>query len=268
MDSRPIGVFDSGIGGLTVVKEIMRILPKEDIIYFGDTARVPYGSKSHDTITKFSIQNTKFLISRDVKAIVVACNTASAFSIDELQRNFDIPIIGVIKPGARAAVRTTQNGKIGLIGTEGTIGSKAYEKSIRKLYPEAEIFGFPCPLFVPIVEEGWADSKVSYIVAEEYLKALKDAGVDTLVMGCTHYPLLTKVVGDIMGNSVNLINPAEETALELKEILRENSLQNIYNRTTSYEYNVSDNPNKFVRVGSNFLSREIDNIQRIDIEKY
>lgn len=268
MDSRPIGVFDSGIGGLTVVKEIMRILPKEDIIYFGDTARVPYGSKSHDTITKFSVQNTKFLTSKDVKAIVVACNTASAFSIEELQKSFDVPVIGVIKPGARAAVRTTQNGKIGLIGTEGTIGSKAYEKSIRKFYPEAEIFGFPCPLFVPIVEEGWADSKVSYLVAEEYLKVFKEAGIDTLVMGCTHYPLLTKVVGDIMGADVNLINPAEETALELKEILREKSLQNNQDRTASYEYNVSDNPEKFVKVGSKFLNREIDNITRIDIEKY
>lgn len=268
VDTRPIGVFDSGIGGLTVVKEIMRILPKEDIIYFGDTARVPYGSKSHDTITKFSIQNTKFLISRDVKAIVVACNTASAFSIEGLQKSFDIPVLGVIKPGARAAVRTTQNGKVGLIGTEGTIGSRAYEKAIRKLYPEAEIFGFPCPLFVPLVEEGWSESKISEMVAEEYLKPLKEAGVDTLVMGCTHYPLLTRVVGEVMGSEVSLINPAEETALELKEILREKSLQNIYNRTTSYEYNVSDNPEKFVRVGSNFLNREIDNIQRIDIEKY
>lgn len=268
MDNRPVGVFDSGIGGLTVVKEIMRILPNEDIVYFGDTARVPYGAKSPETITKFAFQDTRFLVGKDVKAIVIACNTASALALEAVQTGFDIPVIGVIKPGAHASVRTTKSGKIGIIGTEGTIGSKAYEKSIGRLYPEAELLGVPCPLFVPIVEEGWADTKVSYLVAEEYLSSFREAKVDTLVMGCTHYPLLSKVVGDVMGPDVALINPAEETAIELKEILMEKGLQNSSDNKPHYSYFVSDNPDKFSRVGSNFLNREISNIQKIDIERY
>jgi glutamate racemase len=268
LDRRPIGVFDSGIGGLTVVKEIMRILPNEDIVYFGDTARVPYGTKSPETITKFAFQDTRFLISKDVKAIVIACNTASAMALEAVQEGFDIPVIGVIKPGAHASVRTSKTGRIGIIGTEGTIGSKAYEKSIKKLYPEAELVGYPCPLFVPVVEEGWVDTKVSYLIAQEYLEPLREAKVDTLVMGCTHYPLLTKVVGDIMGSGVNLINPAEETAIELKDILMEGNLQNSSDNAPNYSYFVSDNPDKFSRVGSNFLNREISNIRKIDIEKY
>ncbi|TDT62352.1 glutamate racemase [Fonticella tunisiensis] len=268
MDRRPIGVFDSGIGGLTVVKEIMKILPEEDIVYFGDTARVPYGSKSRDTIIKFAFQDSRFLLSKNVKAIVVACNTASAMSLGELQESIEVPVIGVIKPGAHAAVRASKTGRIGIIGTEGTIGSRAYENAIKKLYPEAEIIGHPCPLFVPLVEEGWAGTKVSYLVAEEYLKPLKDVDIDTLVMGCTHYPLLTRVVGDVMGQDVTLINPAEETALELKEILMEKGLQNDPENNPSYRYYVSDNPDKFSRVGSNFLNRDISNIQKVDIEKY
>lgn len=268
LDKRAVGVFDSGIGGLTVVKEIMKILPNEDIVYFGDTARVPYGNKSPETITKFSFQNTRFLIRMDVKAIVVACNTASALSLEKLKENFSIPIIGVIKPGAYMAVKETKNNRIGIIGTEGTIGSKAYEKAIKKLKPDAQLFGFPCPLFVPIVEEGWAESKVSRIIAEEYLKPLKESGVDTLVMGCTHYPLLTGIVGDVMGSGVKLINPAEATAVKLREILVENAMQNEENRTAACRYYVSDNPGRFSKVGSNFLSRDITEIIKIDIEKY
>lgn len=268
LDNRPVGVFDSGIGGLTVVKEIMRIMPHENIVYFGDTARVPYGTKSSETIKKFGIQDTRFLLSKGVKAIVIACNTASALALEGIQQEFDIPVIGVIKPGAYAAVRNTRSGRIGIIGTEGTIGSRAYERFIGNLKPEAELMGHPCPLFVPIVEEGWAGTKVSYLVAEEYLEPLKIASIDTLVMGCTHYPLLTRVVGDVMGGEVTLINPAEETAIELKSILIEKGIQNTALNTANYSYYVSDNPEKFSRVGSNFLSREISNIQKIDIEKY
>lgn len=267
MDERPIGVFDSGIGGLTVVKEIMRILPQENIIYFGDTARVPYGNKSPETITKFAMQNARFLISKGVKAIVIACNTASAFSIREIQENFNIPVLGVINAGATAAVNSTSNGKIGIIGTEGTIGSRAYEKVMKRLNSDVEIYGYPCPLFVPIVEEGWADTKVSHLIAEEYLKGFKEAEIDTLVMGCTHYPLLKNVVASIMGSNVTLINPAKETAIELKEILQLNHIGN-NNGSAVYEYYVSDNPDKFSRVGSNFLTKEINNINKIDIEKY
>ncbi|MCX7951017.1 MAG: glutamate racemase [Clostridiales bacterium] len=268
MDTRPIGVFDSGIGGLTVVKEIMKILPYEDIVYFGDTARVPYGSKSQETITKFAKQNSRFLLSKDVKAIVIACNTASAFALDDVNAEFEVPVLGVIKPGANAAVRATKTGRIGIIGTEGTVNSKAYEKAIKKLFKEVEIFALPCPLFVPLVEEGWADRQVSYMVAQEYLEPLKKAEIDTLVMGCTHYPILTKVIGEIMGDEVTLINPAEETAIELKSILFENGLQNTTKRKPEYSYFVSDNTEKFARVGSNFLNKEIENISKIEIEKY
>jgi glutamate racemase len=268
LDSRPIGVFDSGIGGLTVVKEIMKILPNESIVYFGDTARVPYGNKSHDTVTKFALQDTRFLVSKGVKAIVIACNTASAFSLDDVQESFNMPIIGVINPGARAAIKSTRSGRIGIIGTEGTIGSRAYEKEIRKLKNDVTIFGYPCPLFVPLVEEGWVDGKIAHMVAEEYLSVLKEVEIDTLVMGCTHYPLLKKVVGDVMGPDVNLINPAEETALELKEILYKNNLENSDKAVAEYMYYVSDNPEKFARVGNNFLNKEITNICKIDIEKY
>ncbi|MCX7904055.1 MAG: glutamate racemase [Caloramator sp.] len=268
MDKRPIGVFDSGIGGLTVVKEIMEFLPNENIVYFGDTARVPYGTKSAETVTRYAFQNTRFLLTKDVKAIVVACNTASAVSLDILQESFDIPIIGVIKPGASAAVKATLNKKIGIIGTEGTVNSRAYERAIKRLLPEAEIFAYPCPLFVPIVEEGWANTKVSYMVAEEYLKPLKESNIDSLVMGCTHYPLLTKVVDDVLEHKVKLINPARETALELKNILIEKGIENNQIDAAQYEYYVSDNPEKFKKVGGNFLEHDIINIKKIDIEKY
>lgn len=268
MDNRPIGVFDSGVGGLTVVKEIMKILPDEDIIYFGDTARVPYGNKSPQTVTKFSFQDTRFLISKNVKAIVIACNTASAMSLENVQKNFELPIVGVIRSGAIAAVNETKSGRIGLIGTEGTICSRAYEKEIKKLYPSGYIFGVPCPLFVPLVEEGWADSEIAYMVATEYLAGFKAKNIDTLIMGCTHYPLLKKVVGSIMGDDVKLINPAKETSIEIKEILNEMDMCNIANRNPVYQYYVSDNPEKFSSIGNNFLNREILNIQKIDIEKY
>lgn len=268
MDDRAVGVFDSGIGGLTVVKEIMRILPNEDIVYFGDTARVPYGSKSTETITKFSFQNTRFLMSMNVKAIVVACNTASALSLERLQSEFDIPIIGVIEPGADMAVSTTLNNRIGIIGTEGTIGSRAYERAIKKLKPEAELFAYPCPLFVPIVEEGWADTNVSMLIAQEYLKPLKGLNIDTLVMGCTHYPLLTKTVGEVMGDKVKLVNPALATALKLKEILIGCGIENSEKREANYKYYVSDNPDRFLKVGERFLNTEIRKIIKVDIEKY
>lgn len=268
MDERPIGVFDSGIGGLTVLKEIVRILPDEDVVYFGDTARIPYGNKSLETVTKFAFQNTRFLTSKNVKAIVIACNTASAFSMEKVRESFDVPVIGVISPGANAAVRATRNGRIGIIGTEGTVGSKAYERAIRKINPECEIFAHSCPLFVHLVEEGWSGSKVSYMVAEEYLEPLKKHGIDSLVMGCTHYPLLKKVIRDIMGTDVALINPAEETARALKAVLEERKIENKQGRKAAYRYYVSDNPDKFSRVGNNFLDSEISNIEKIDIEIY
>ncbi|MEF9934878.1 MAG: glutamate racemase [Clostridium sp.] len=265
---RPIGVFDSGIGGLTVAKEIMDILPSEDIVYFGDTARVPYGNKSKLTIEKFSLQISRFLETENVKAIVIACNTASAFALDAVKDKFSVPVIGVINPGARAAATTTKNNKIGIIGTEGTVSSGAYSKAVENICNEIEIFSTPCPLFVPIVEEGWSEKEVSYMIAKEYLQNLKEIGVDSLVMGCTHYPLLNNVVQRVMGEDVTLINPARETAIELRLILKDLNILNSEGDRGIYKYFVSDNAKKFVTVGERFLNRKIEDIVEIDIERY
>ena len=220
----PVGVFDSGIGGLTVVKEIMSLLPNEKIIYFGDTARLPYGSKSKETIIAYSRQIIRFLLGADgaapkVKAIVIACNTASALALDEVAQETPVPVIGVVKPGARAAVQATANGKIGVIATTGTIRSDIYSNIIRKVNPKIEVYGKACPLFVPLVEEGWVETDVAQQVAEIYLSELKQVGIDSLVLGCTHYPLIREVVRKAMGDDVTLVNPAYETARSLEETL-------------------------------------------------
>ena len=212
----PIGVFDSGMGGLTVMREIMRQIPNEKVIYFGDTARVPYGSKSKETVTRFSRQIVRFLQSKQVKAIVVACNTASAYALDDLEKEIDIPIIGVVKPGAKVAAEATRNGQVGVIATEGTISSNIYTTYIRQLRPEVQVTGKACPLFVPLVEEGlWQDPGTDAI-AKRYLSRLIDTGIDTLILGCTHYPLIRSTVAKVMGDHVTLVNPAYETARELK----------------------------------------------------
>ncbi|WP_034428949.1 glutamate racemase [Caldisalinibacter kiritimatiensis] len=267
MDNRPIGVFDSGIGGLTVLKEIMEQLPGEDIIYFGDTARIPYGTRSRETVIKYSFQCIKFLLSKDIKAIVVACNTASAIALQEATKAFDIPIIGVIEPGANASVLATRNNKIGVIGTSGTINSEAYQTKIRQLNKSSEVIGIPCPLFVQIVEEGWADTDVAKLAAEKYLMELKEHNVDTLVLGCTHYPILRYTLSKVMGEDVTLVNPAFETAKAVKDILKEKDLlRNDVNRKPSYQFYVSDDPEKFRRIGGNILRKEIRNIEKVDIE--
>ena len=208
----PIGVFDSGVGGLTVAREIMRNLPFERIVYFGDTARVPYGSKSRESIIRFSRQIIHFLQEEHVKAIVVACNTASAYALDEVQKDLDIPIIGVVKPGAKVAAQATRNKRIGVIGTKGTIGSNIYADYIHEIDPEITVVGKACPLFVPLVEEGWLKDPVTVEVAQRYLQELQEQDVDTLVMGCTHYPLLRSVLRELLGEKVTLVNPAYETA--------------------------------------------------------
>ena len=212
----PIGVFDSGIGGLTVAKE--------RIVYFGDTARVPYGNKSKETVTRVSRQIVRFLETHHVKTIVVACNTASAYALDELEKEFDIPIMGVVKPGAKAAADTTRNGKIGVIATEATINSHIYGEYIKELNPKVQIWGKACPLFVPLVEEGLLQDPVTDEIARRYLTELIDLDIDTLILGCTHYPLIRSTIGRIMGEKVNLVNPAYETARELKEMLAEKNL--------------------------------------------
>lgn len=221
-----VGVFDSGVGGLTVAREIMRQIPNEKIVYFGDTARVPYGSKSQDTVTRYSRQIVRFLRTQDVKAIVVACNTASAYALDSLEKEIDIPIIGVVKPGARVAAEVTRNGKIGVIGTEGTIGSQIYTDFIHNINPDAKVTGKACPLFVPLVEEGLLQDPVTDEIASRYLTELIDIGIDTLILGCTHYPLIRSTVGRIMGEEVTLVNPAYETAAELKKLLTDCNLLN------------------------------------------
>ena len=220
----PVGVFDSGVGGLTVAREIMRQLPGERIIYFGDTARVPYGSKSKDTIVRYSRQIIRFLCTKGVKAIVIACNTASAYALEAVSAESDLPIIGVIDAGARTAVSATRNGKIGVIGTEGTIGSGIYTEVMKKLRPDIEVVGKPCPLFVPLVEEGLLHDSVTDEIASRYLSVLKGIYIDTLVLGCTHYPLLRSTLQRLMGDEVTLVNPAYETALELRELLEKKGL--------------------------------------------
>jgi glutamate racemase len=202
---KAIGIFDSGVGGLTVLREIIKALPQEDTVYLGDTARVPYGTKSPETVVRFARQISSFLVSRDIKLLVVACNTASAVSLEALQAEFDIPIVGVIEPGAFQAAAVTKNGKVGVIGTAGTIRSSAYTKAIKRINPDIEVITAECPMFVPLAEEGWVDNAVARMTAEIYLKNLQSSAVDTLVLGCTHYPLLKGIISEVMGESVKLV---------------------------------------------------------------
>lgn len=266
MDNRPIGVFDSGIGGLTVFKEVVEQLPGEDIVYFGDTARIPYGTRSKETVIKYVIQSINFLMTKDIKAIVIGCNTASALALKEAKEQFDLPIIGVVEPGARAAVNCTKNNAIGIIGTEGTINSNSYQETIRKILPTAEIIGVPCPLFVPIVEEGWENSDVADLAAREYLLELKEHNVDTLVLGCTHYPALRYTISKIMGDGVRLVNPAYETAKLIKNNLKEQAILNEKIDGGVYKYYVSDAPEKFKRIGGNIIRRQIERVEKVNIE--
>jgi len=267
----PIGVFDSGVGGLTVAREIMRQIPNEKIIYFGDTARVPYGSKSKETVTKYSRQIIHFLQSKDVKAIVIACNTASAYALEELEKEIDIPIIGVVKPGAKVAVETTKNGKIGVIGTEGTIGSRIYSTYIKELNPDMNVIGKACPLFVPLVEEGlWVDP-VTDEIAMRYLSELIDVDIDTLILGCTHYPLIRSTVAKVMGENVTLVNPAYETARELKELLQKENLLNTSTPelgSNQYSFYVSDGAEKFKGFANSILKYGILSAKIVSAENY
>ena len=270
LNHAPIGVFDSGVGGLTVAREIMRQIPDERIVYFGDTARVPYGSKSPNTIIRYSRQIIRFLRTKNVKAIVVACNTASAFALETIKPELDIPIIGVVKPGAKVAAQTTQNGKIGVIGTEGTIRSEIYTKTIHRENKDAQVMGRACPLFVPLVEEGWIKDPVTVAVAERYLQPFKESDIDTLILGCTHYPLLRSTIGQIMGEGVTLVNPAYETALELGRLLKEQDMQSTGQGQSDFPYRfyVSDLAEKFKGFANSILPFGVEKTQKIDIEKY
>jgi glutamate racemase len=261
-DHRPIGVFDSGVGGLTVVDQLQAILPKETIVYFGDTARVPYGTKSKETVTKFSVENVEFLMKHDVKMIVVACNTVSSLSLDFLKRCFRVPIIGVIEPGAKAALSITRNNKVGVIGTAATISSGAYERTIKKLNTQISCYCQSCSLFVPLVEEGWLDKDVTKEVAETYLAGLKKKGIDTLILGCTHYPLLKDVLNKVMGHKVVLIDSAKEVAKCTKEVLDVNGLLNNSTAKPKHKFFVSDEPDKFARSGAKFLKKGMGVVKR------
>ena len=263
---KPIGVFDSGIGGLTVVKRLASTLPNENIIYFGDTARVPYGSKSNSTVIEYSIQNTKFLLQKNIKALVVACNTASSIAIPDLKKMFDIPIIGMIEPGSRMALRKTQNKKIGVIGTRATISNLAYSKEIKKMNDKAVVFEKPCPLFVPLAEEGWIKHKATYEIAEEYLKELRENKIDTLVLGCTHYPILSEVIQEVIGLKVALIDSGVASSELIKAELEKFNLLSDSEKTGSQEYYVSDIPAKFKEVAELFLGRAIDHVHKVDLE--
>lgn len=267
----PIGVFDSGVGGLTVAREIMRQIPNEKIIYFGDTARLPYGSKSKETVTRYSRQIVRFLQTQEVKAIVTACNTASAYALDEIEKEADIPIIGVVKPGAKVAAETTTNGKIGVIGTEGTIASSIYSRYIKEINKEAWVIGKACPLFVPLVEEGLLKDPVTDEIAKRYLTELIDIGIDTLILGCTHYPLIRSTIGKIMGESVRLVNPAYETARELKELLAAEDMLNDKEAElgdNQYRFYVSDAAEKFKHFANSIIKYGILSAKIINIEEY
>lgn len=266
----PIGVFDSGVGGLTVAREIMRNLPSEKIVYFGDTARVPYGNKSRETVIRYSRQIIRFLQEQQVKAIVIACNTASAFALDAVRNELDIPVLGVIEPGAVVAAQETKNKRVGVIGTIGTIGSGIHEDYLRKLDPEITVVGKACPLFVPLVEEGWLHDPVTFEVARRYLRELQEREIDTLILGCTHYPLIRSTIGEVMGEGVRLVNPAYETALELKRLLMEKDLlsSGIEEEEFPYRFYVSDLADKFKSFANSILPYDVEMTQKIDIEKY
>lgn len=267
----PIGVFDSGVGGLTVAREIMRHLPNEDIVYFGDTARVPYGNKSEEVILHYSRQIVRFLQTKNVKAIVIACNTASAIALEVLQKEIDIPILGVVIPGSRVAVETTENKKIGVIGTEATIKSGMYAKLMKERDPEVTVIGKACPLFVPLVEEGFIDHNVTREVIDFYLKEMKDSQIDTLILGCTHYPLLRSIIQQYMGEKIKLVNPAYETAMDLKRLLKEQNMEHDQleeGKEAEYAFYSSDAPVKFKAFANAVLPHNIDWIEHISMEEY
>ena len=262
VDARsPIGVFDSGIGGLTVARELMRQLPNESIIYFGDTARVPYGPKSPDTVLRYSREITSYLRSRGVKAVVVACNTATAHALPTLQAEQPIPVIGVVEPGARAAVGASSHGNIGVIGTVGTIQSGAYERAIRSLSPGAHISALACPLFVPLVEEGWLEHDATRLIAREYLEPLAGDHIDTLVLGCTHYPLLKPLISEVLGPDVSLIDSAEQTAAETRRVLGERGLLAPNGAEAVRHFVASDAPKQFLRMAERFLGAPIEGVE-------
>lgn len=271
MDRRPIGVFDSGLGGLTAVRELSRLLPGEEIIYFGDTGRVPYGSRSRETITKYARQDVAFLRTFDLKAIVIACGTVSTTALEVLAAENPIPVLGVVAPAAEEAAALTRNGKIGLIGTQASIRTGAYERQIARLAPDAAVSALACPLFVPLVENGRfrPGDKVAEMVAAEYLTPLKEAGVDTLVLGCTHYPLLSAVIGDFMGSGVKLVNTGAACARQVARQMEADGALAGGDGPGVRRYFVSDSVDDFSRLASIFLGEDVaGEVAQVDITSY
>ncbi len=265
MDNRPIGIFDSGVGGLTIVSEVMKALPDEQIIYFGDTARVPYGSKTKETVTRFSRQIMNFLISKDVKAIIVACNTICTNSFDILKSEFTVPLLDVVNPGVETCLESTLSNRVGVIGTEATIRSGKYESLLKEKRPEINVFSKACPLFVPLAEEGWTSNSVASITTEIYLQELLDKEIDCLVLGCTHYPLLYDCISRTVG-SVKIVNPAKAVAQKMRKFLRDKNLLT-GEKGKEHMFYVSDNSSKFNRICKSVLHRDYDAI-KVDIDKY
>ncbi len=263
----PIGVFDSGLGGLTVVKELIRQLPNEDIIYYGDTARVPYGTKSKESIIRFSIENANILLKYKVKMIVVACNSCSSYALSILQKGFSVPVIGVIDAGARKAVDTTKNKRVGVIATPATIASEKYPQTIHHYDKSLKVLSQACPLFVPLVEEGWMDKDVTLRVANEYLGDFKKQKIDTLILGCTHYPLLKKVLSKSMGAQVSLVDSAQEVALEVKRVLNALGKINANQKKGRTKFLVSDKPQEFKKIAKQFLGFEIKDLVKVEKHK-
>jgi glutamate racemase len=263
-DPRPIGVFDSGIGGLTVLQALWRHLPAESTVYLGDTARVPYGTKSADVVTRYAVKNAEFLLARDIKLLVVACNTASSVALPALERALAVPVVGVIAPGAGAAISRTRSGRVGVIGTPGTIRSGAYQRALEQLRPDVRVSVKACPLFVPLAEEGWTEGEVPRLVAREYLAGFSGEGVDVLVLGCTHYPLLRGVISGVVGEGIALVDSAEATAAAVRaRLIASGSLAE--GRAPGHAFYVTDVPDRFREVGARFLGRAIPSAELVDL---
>lgn len=267
MPERAIGIFDSGVGGLTVLREVHRQIPNEQLVYLGDTARVPYGTKSPQTVRRYAHEAARFLVAQRVKVLVVACNTASAVALDTLAATYRLPVVGVIEPGARRALEVTESGRIGVVGTEGTIRSGAYERALQAGIPKVQVFSAACPLFVPLAEEGWAEHPVAHLAAEEYLKPLIDKDIDTLVLGCTHYPILKQTLQQVVGPKVSLIDSAEETAKEVSNLLnREDLYRQDASSAGDTRYFVTDIPDRFERVGGRFFGIPLKGVTTISLD--
>lgn len=264
-DKRPIGVFDSGVGGLTVLKALLEALPHERMVYLGDTARVPYGTKSAEVVTRYSQKNAEFLLARQIKLLVVACNTASAVALPHLAAHLPVPVVGVIEPGARAAAAATRSGRVGVIGTPGTIRSGAYQAALLAQRNDLQVHSLACPLFVPLAEEGWTHGEVPRLVARSYLGALREAEIDTLVLGCTHYPLLREAISEVLGPAVTLVDSAEATAQVVAARLAAEGLLASRGPAAEHDYFVTDTPERFHDVSARFLGRQISRAEQVDL---